>query len=175
MEQQQVWPKQPQFFEPSDVAHAVLQMRGDGFVAILTGVADDADTALLSKLSQSAQQVVRHCDRYADREPGLQAAVQCAFELGDNLVRANERLVGWLEEALRKAAHRRLSHVEHRAGDHPAHTTLFDGLCCLGAEVAARIGKARGPGADHLKLSKPSRAKRIAFVHVSLDWPQPAE
>src|ERR1700730_17683990 len=171
MEQQHIWPEQPQFFEPGDIAHAVLQMRGDSFVAILTGVTDDADATLLSKLTQPAQQDGRYSERYADREPGLQAAVQCAFELGDHFVGANERLIGRLEEALRKAAHCRLTHVEHRAGDHPAHTALFDGLCGLGAEIATWIGKARGAGTDHLKLSKPSRAKRIAFVHVSLDRP----
>src|ERR1700730_17955790 len=109
MEQQHIWPEQSQFFEPSDIAHTVLQMRGDGFVAILTGVTDDANTALLSKLTQSAQQVVRHCDRYADREPGLQAAVQCAFELGDYFVGANERLAGRLAAALRKIAHVRFT------------------------------------------------------------------
>src|SRR5215207_1263419 len=102
MEQQHIWPEQSQCFEASDIAHAVFQVRGDGFVAILAGVTDNADAALLGKLTQSAQQVIRHCDRYADREPGLQAAVQSAVELGDHFVCARKRLVGGLEESLRK-------------------------------------------------------------------------
>ena len=175
VEQQQIGSEQAQFFQPGDIAHPVFQMRSDGFIAILTSMTDDADAALLSELAQPVQQVVGAGDRDANREPGLQAAVQGAFELGDHVVGANERLVGRLEEALGKIAHRGLTHVEHGAGDHPAHAAFSDGLCCLGAEIAAGIGKARGAGPDHLDLGKPRRAQRISFIHMCLDRPQAAE
>jgi hypothetical protein len=76
VEQQHVVSEQPQLFQPSDISHAVFQMRSDGFIAILAGMTDDADTTLLSEPAQSAQEVVRTCDRYANGEPGLEAAVQ---------------------------------------------------------------------------------------------------
>src|SRR5580704_15453571 len=111
-------------------------------------MSDDANAALLGELTQPPQQVVRTRDRYANREPGLQATVQRAFELGDHCVGANERLLGRLEKAFWKIAHCSLTHVEHRASNHPAHATFLDGLCCFGAKVAARVGKARGAGPD---------------------------
>src|SRR6476660_7633828 len=96
-------------------------MRGDGFVAILAGMADDADTALLGEPTQSVQPVIRACDLYADRVRVLQAAVERPVELGDDLVGASECLLSRLEEALGQIAHGRLPHVKHRASDHPAH------------------------------------------------------
>ena len=116
-----------------------------------------------------------HRDRDADREPGLQAAVQCAVELGDHLVGANERRVGRLEEVLRKIAHGGLAHVEHGARDHPAHAALSNRLRRLRREVIARIGEARRSRTDQLELAQARSAQRVARVHVRFDDPQPFE
>ena len=127
--------------KPRNITHTVFQMRSDCFVAVLAGVADDADATFRGERAHTPQQIVGHRDGNADREPSLEWPSSApSYSATISSARASASSVG-SKKFFGEYAHGSLTHVKHRACNHATHAAFLDGLRCLGSEVAPGSAK----------------------------------